>query len=126
MAENVKTLPGVTLVNVDDLAKIKDDTLQMRRNEVPKAMEIIHEHIAEFNEWYAMRRHVPVLKEVKSKLKGMYVNELLVCNDIAHPQLEQDQAIQSVINILAAKMRRKNAPGCHYIEAINDFIAHHG
>ena len=113
-------LEGVTLVDVDTLSKIKDETLENRKAEVPKALGIIETHIAEFNEWYAMRRHVPVLKEVKNKLKTIYVDASL----LSHNQ-PKEETIQNVINVLATKMRKKNAAGCHYIEAINDFIAYH-
>jgi len=43
----VQQLPDVTLVNVDELSKMKDDTLTKRMAEVPKAKAIITEHIAE-------------------------------------------------------------------------------
>lgn len=122
VAAEVGQINGITLVNVDELSRIKDETLQMRENEVPKAKEIISEHIAEFKAWYDMRKHVPMLKEVKNKLREMVIDSQLVkCQQHA----VQDETIQSVINVMATKMRRNNAPGCHYIEAINDFIAYH-
>jgi glutamyl-tRNA reductase len=58
--EAAQELPNVHLVNVDELAKMKDETLQMREAEVPKARNIIQEHIDEFLEWFEMRKHVPV------------------------------------------------------------------
>jgi glutamyl-tRNA reductase len=116
-------LPNITFVDVDMLSKIKDETLQQRRAEVPKALAIIDEHIAEFNEWCDMRKHVPVLRQVKNKLKEIYIEPLLL-SDINGPEIAvQEEKIQKVINSLATKMRRNNTPGCYYIEAINDFIA---
>ena len=103
-------LPGVSLVNVDELSKLKDKTLSKRKAEVPKAMKIIDEHIADFLEWHEMRRHVPVLKAVKIKLQEIHHN----------PDQEK---IQKVINGMAVKMRQYNQRGCHYIEAINEFMA---
>ncbi|MEO7769104.1 MAG: glutamyl-tRNA reductase, partial [Ferruginibacter sp.] len=44
-------LPNITLINVDDLSKIKDDTLYKRKAEVPKVKSIIADHINEFLEW---------------------------------------------------------------------------
>ena len=120
-----RKLPGMTYVDVDMLSKIKDETLQKRMAEVPKAVSIIDEHIAEFKEWYEMRKYVPVLKEVKSKLKEIYIDPSLLGNNDAG-SIDcgaKDEKIQKVINTLATKMRRDNTPGCHYIEAINDFIA---
>ncbi len=124
--KDAQQLPGITYVNVDALSKIKDETLQKRIAEVPKAVLIIEEHIAEFIAWYDMRKYVPVLKEVKNKLKAIYIDPALLgviqVGRAAHPE-KPDEKIQKVINTLAIKMRQENAPGCHYIEAINEFIA---
>ena len=117
----VRELPGVTSVDVDMLSRIKDETLQKRQAEVPKAKAIIEEHIAEFKEWHDMRRHVPVLKEVKSKLKDIQAGGMLLlpCN----AAVNDEERIQKVINLLATRMRRNYTPGCHYIQAINEYIA---
>ena len=106
----VTELPGVMLVNVDELSKLKDKTLHKRKAEVPKAEKIIAEHIKDFIEWHEMRKHVPVLKAVKNKLQELDLN----------PDQER---IQKVINGMAVKMRKHNQRGCHYIEAINEFMA---
>lgn len=120
-----QTLHGITFVDVDMLSKIKDETLQNRKAEAPKAIAIINEHIAEFKEWYEMRRFVPVLKQVKNVLIGMYEQTALTQDSslfYEQPEIDEEK-IQKVINSLANKMRSKNTIGCHYIEAINDFIA---
>lgn len=119
-------LSNVTLVNVDELSKLKDETLQKRLAEVPKAKEIIEEHIGEFVDWYAMRKHVPVLKAVKVKL-----NEIHKCpfykGLVQHKEEtaveNADEHIQKVVNGVATKMRREQNPGCHFIWAINEYIA---
>jgi glutamyl-tRNA reductase len=124
VAKDAQLLPGITYIDVDMLSKIKDETLQKRIAEVPKAVAIIEEHIAEFMAWYEMRKYVPVLKAVKNKLKAIYIDPALLANAgaIYHDAMP-DEKIQKVINALAIKMRQDNAPGCHYIEAINEFIA---
>ncbi len=123
---SAQTLPGITFVDVDMLSRIKDETLQKRIGEVPKAVSIIKEHMAEFEQWYSMRKHVLVLREVKSKLKKIYIDPVLLGhNDNLCPTFlhGQDEKIQKVINMLATKIRRDNTPGCNYIQAINEFIA---
>jgi len=121
---SVGELPGITLVNVDELSKLKDNTLRQRESEVPKAKQILAEHLVEFKEWYDMRRHVPVLKAVKSKLREInsdpFFLPLYKHNDTSN---FSDQKIQRVINGMASKMKTVNQKGCHYIEAINEFIA---
>lgn len=124
--ESARLLPNVQLVNVDELSKINDATLQKREAEVPKAFAIIEEHIAEFIEWYEMRKHVPVLKAVKTKLKEIqtFPSYIQLCpGEVTSRSADSDQKIQRVINGMASKMRTQNQRGCHYIEAINEFIA---
>jgi glutamyl-tRNA reductase len=119
-------LPNVHLVNVDELSKLKDETLQKREAEVPKARLIINEHMAEFMDWFEMRKHVPVLKAVKTKLQEiqafpLYLQGLSPVSTTC--TIDADAKIQRVINGMASKMRQVNQRGCYYIEAINEFIA---
>ncbi len=114
-------LPNVTLINVDDLSKLKDETLAKREAEIPKAKTIITEHMVDFMEWYEMRKHVPVLKAIKTKLKEIHNSPLFIplYSNAAHAE----EKIQRVLNGMAYKMKGQNQKGCHYIEAINEFIA---
>lgn len=120
VADDAQVLPNVQMVNVDKLSRIKDDTLKMRLAEVPKAKGIISELMIEFSDWCEMRRHVPLLKNLKVKLKELY----------AHPQYVQtttcpkklDVQIQRVLNETAGKIKVQNQRGCQYLAALNDFI----
>jgi glutamyl-tRNA reductase len=121
-----RELPNVQLVNVDDLSKLKDATLQKRKAEVPKAKTIIREHITEFMEWYEMRKHAPVLRAIKSKLQEIQTFPLYnqVSREIPTTSTANtDKKIQRVINGMASKLRMQNQRGCQYIEAINEFLA---
>jgi glutamyl-tRNA reductase len=117
-------LPNIVLINVDGLSKINDATLQKRLEEVPKAKEIIVQHIDEFIDWCNMRKNVPVLKAVKQKLIDMHHCGLFTATytEAATSDINPD-AIQKVVNNMAAKLRQQNNRGCHYIEAINDYMA---
>jgi glutamyl-tRNA reductase len=117
---SVQHLPHVTVINVDDLSKMRDETLAIREGEVPKAKAIIAEHIAEFIEWHEHRKHVPLLKAVKTKLKEIHNNPLFIP---LYNSTHTEEKIQRVINGMAYKMKEQNQKGCHYIEAINEFIA---
>jgi glutamyl-tRNA reductase len=117
-------LPNVEMVNVDELSKLKDETLRKREAEVPKAKAIIAELIAEFNDWCEMRRHVPLLKAAKLKLKEINTSPLFEtcgCTTITCNK-EADARIQRVINEMASNIRVKNQGACHFIEAINTFL----
>lgn len=113
-------LSHITLINVDDLSRLKDETLSKRESEIPKARIIIATHIADFVEWYEMRKQVPVLKAMKSKLKEIHNSPLFIplYNHTAHTE----EKIQRVINGMAFKMKEQNQKGCQFIEAINEFI----
>lgn len=115
-------LPHITLVNVDGLSKINDNTLQNRLAEVPRAEAIIAEHIHEFRVWLQQRMHLGVLKAVKQKLKEMHTCDLYLSSYPAPAALINAAAIQKVVNTVAVKMQRQHQPGCYYIEAINDFM----
>ena len=118
-------LGHIELINVDHLSKMKDETLARRQAEVPKAKAILKSFVTEFLEWCEMRKHVPVLKAVKTKLKEMHSCRLYL-QQYAVPHTATaygEERIQQVINGMANKLRAQNQRGCHYIEAINDYLA---
>lgn len=123
--EPARTLSTVTLVSIDDLAKINDETLAKREAEVPKAKAIISRHMADFSDWLIMRRHAPILKAVKIKLKEIHTSPLFstYTSTPNFAKISPDEKIQRVINGMASKIRLQNQGGCNYIEAINEFIA---
>lgn len=117
-------LDNVRLVNVDELSKIKDATLESRRAEIPKANSIISYHISGFLEWQAMRKNAPVLKAVKTRLQAMHHCEMYIAySSRVNAPVTTDAAIQKVISGMAVKMRTDSKPGCNFIAAINEFIA---
>jgi glutamyl-tRNA reductase len=121
----VGKLACISLVNIDELSKIKDETLQMRMGEVPKAKEIINRHMVQFSEWNQMRLNVPVLKAVKAKLQQLDNSNMYIAysSKNIHSGDDKEEKIQKVINGMAKKMRRRNQQGCYYIEALNEYIA---
>jgi glutamyl-tRNA reductase len=114
----VNDLQNITLVDVDELSHITDKTLKQRELEVPKAKEIIKFHIALFKEWHQMRKTAPTLKAIKTKLHEINTGE-----HRSHcPVVNAADKIQKVVNNVADKMRTHNQGGCHYLEAINEFM----
>jgi len=74
--KNVEEVEGVSLVHLDELSQITDQTLSDRKKHVPVAEAIIEEIKAEFNEWLESRRYAPVIKALKDKLILMQEEEL--------------------------------------------------
>ena len=120
-----RDLANVSVLSVDDLSKLNDKTLANRKAEVPKAKAIIAKYIAEFNDWISMRRHAPFINAVKTKLKELHTSPLFFnyTSTSGFAENNPDNHIQRVINGMASKIRLQNQGGCHYIEAINEFIA---
>ena len=121
VAPCARQLDNVQLVNVDELSKLKDETLKMRLAEVPKAKAIIRELMLEFNEWCEMRRHVPLLRDLKVKLKELYAHPTYIQTNTCPKKI--DVQIQRVLNETAGKIKLQNQRGCQYIAALNDFIS---
>ena len=121
---SVKDLDGIRLMNVDELSSLKDETLQMREAEVPKAKEIIREHISEFMDWYTMRQNVPMLKAIKQKLEqsGHCPLAFTVTNSWGKT-VDTNEKIQKVVNTAAIRMKTHKIGGCHYIEAMNHYFS---
>ncbi len=120
----VNDLPNIKVIHVDQISKLKDDNLKKRAAEIPKAKKIIDIQIQEFMQWHEMRKQIPVLKSIKSKLKE--INQFVIFNNEpkqhASKKESAEKRIQEVINGIAVKMLASEQKGCHYIEAINQFI----
>ena len=73
---SVKETPGITLVNVDELSKITDKTIETRKSEIPAAEKIIEKYKDEFNDWISHRKYVPAVNALKESLIAIQSDEL--------------------------------------------------
>jgi len=73
---SVKEFDGITLVNVDQLSKITDETLALRQKEIPLAEAIIETHKEEFNEWLNHRKLTPAINALKESLEAIKKDEI--------------------------------------------------
>jgi len=76
VSEDVADFSKVNLVNVDELSKITNETLELRKKEVPFAESIIETHKEEFNEWLDHRRLVPAINALKESLEAIQKDEI--------------------------------------------------
>lgn len=74
--DNVSDLENVTLVHLDYLSKITDNTLEKRKEHIPLAETIIEEVKTEFNAWLETRKFAPTIKALKHKLQDFKNAEL--------------------------------------------------
>ncbi|AZA52893.1 glutamyl-tRNA reductase [Chryseobacterium sp. G0201] len=74
--KDVTTNENVTLIDVDELSKQIQATIQQREKEIPKAEIIIKELAKEFLEWEKKRKLAPNIHHFKAVLKNMERNEM--------------------------------------------------
>lgn len=76
VANEVNDLEHITVVNIDELSKITDETLAMREQEIPIAEAIIETHKSDFNEWLNHRRFTPAINALKKSLEVIQQDEI--------------------------------------------------
>jgi glutamyl-tRNA reductase len=74
--ENVEELEGVTLIHMDYLSQLTDETLENRKLHIPAAEAIIEEIKEEFLVWMKGRKFAPTINALKEKLNAIKISEL--------------------------------------------------
>jgi glutamyl-tRNA reductase len=74
--DNVRDLSNVTLIHLDHLSQITDETLENRKAYIPLANAIIEDVKAEFFSWLNNRKYAPTIKALKHKLNDFKKAEL--------------------------------------------------
>ena len=102
--ENVTDVEGVTLIHLDHLSQITDETLENRKQHIPYAEAIIEEIKEEFMEWTKNRKFAPTIQALKEKLNAIKDGELnkqrkknMNFNE-AQAELISSQIIQKITN----------------------------
>ena len=106
---NVEELEHVSLIHLDYLSKITDQTLEARKAHIPSAEAIIEEIKGEFNGWLETRKFAPTIKALKHKL-----------SDFATAELDSQRKKIDDFNEEQAELISKNI-----IQKITNHFAHH-
>lgn len=102
--ENVKEIEGVTLVHLDHLSQITDETIENRKQHIPAAEAIIEEIQEEFMAWAKNRKFAPTIQALKEKLNSIKEGELNVQRkklanfDEEQAELISNRIIQKITN----------------------------
>lgn len=99
-------IAGVSLIDMDKLKKVADNTLATRRKDIPKARTIINLYKMEFHDWRKLHNLGPTIKKIEqafeleksdeiNKHKGKYTEEEL-------------ERIQPLINSILKRISSKN------------------
>ncbi len=89
--ENVQEIEGVTLIHLDHLSQITDETLENRKQHIPAAESIIEEIKTEFLAWAKNRKFAPTIQALKEKLNSIKEGELNVQRKKL-PNFDEEQA----------------------------------
>lgn len=74
--ENVRDLENVTLIHLDHLSQITDETLENRKLHIPQAEAIINDIKNEFIDWTKQRKFAPTIHALKAKLNSIKEGEM--------------------------------------------------
>jgi glutamyl-tRNA reductase len=112
--ENVKQIQGVTLIHMDQLSQMTDETLENRKKYIPAAEAIIEEIKNEFITWTNSRKFAPTIHALKAKLNAIKDNELNVQRkkisnfDEEQAELISNRIIQKITNHFANHLKDDN------------------
>ena len=109
--DNVKEISGVTLIHLDHLSQITDETLENRQKHIPAAELIIDEIRDEFISWTRDRKFAPTIHALKAKLNSIKEGELTfqrkkISNfDEEQAEIISNRIIQKITNQFANHLK---------------------
>jgi glutamyl-tRNA reductase len=72
----VTNVENVSLVDIDGLKSVVNERLDLRREAIPAAEEVIAEYVERFEDWYRARVAVPVITRLTQKAEAIRLAEL--------------------------------------------------
>ena len=123
--ENVKDLEGVTLIHMDHLSQMTDDTLERRKQHIPAAEAIIEDVKLEFNTWMNGRKYAPTIHALKAKLNDIVASEITTQRkkttgfNEEQAELISAKIIQKITNHFANHLKSEDTVVDESIEWIN-------
>ncbi len=111
---NVESIPEVTLVHMDQLSQITDETLENRKKQIPAAEAIIEEVKTEFLTWTTSRKFAPTIHALKAKLNAIKEGELSLQRkkisnfDEDQAEIISNRIIQKITNHFANHLKDDN------------------
>ncbi len=121
---NVEELEHVSLIHLDYLSKITDQTLEARKAHIPSAEAIIEEIKGEFNGWLETRKFAPTIKALKHKLSDFATAELdsqrkkIADFNEEQAELISNNIIQKITNHFAHHLKDDNISTDESLELI--------
>jgi glutamyl-tRNA reductase len=110
----VKEIEQITVLNVDEVSSILDETISLRMAEIPKATQIIDETLGSLEKWHREQFNNPLLRMVKSQLFQL--------NERYHFENSSPEKIHKTVSSLAIQLKVKNNKGCQCINALSNYL----
>jgi glutamyl-tRNA reductase len=98
----IEELPGAIVYNLDDLKEKTNEALEKRRASIPAVRAIIHDAIAEFNDWSKEMIISPTIQKLKSTLEQIRKEEIARFLKNAKP--EEAQKLEEMSRSLMQKI----------------------
>ena len=120
----VRGLRHVEVTDVDQIStSILDKTLATRRQELPKALEIIEHYQTELSDWLQQYKYSLHIKSWKNKLQELGGPRISCCDiENAATVSANNWKVQKAMTRLAVNLRSNHHKGCQFINAINDYL----
>ncbi|CAD0001842.1 glutamyl-tRNA reductase [Flavobacterium chungangense] len=121
---DVEQMPGVTLIHLDYLSQMTDDTLERRKQHIPAAEAIIEDMKLELNTWMNGRKYAPTIHALKAKLNDLVAGELafqkkkMLNFDEEQAELISSRIIQKITSQFASHLKDENTSIDESIEFI--------
>lgn len=74
--EDVRSVAGVSLINLDELHNITDEAFEQRRASIPQVERLIEKELSEFTAWLQLQKVTPTIKALKSHLNAIRDQEM--------------------------------------------------
>lgn len=123
--ENVTSIDGVSLVHLDYLSQVTDETIEKRKEHIPAAENIIEEILTEFLTWSKTRKFAPTIHSLKEKLAAIKKTELnyqrkkLENFNEEQAEIISNRIIQKITNHFANHLKSEDTVVDESIEWIN-------
>lgn len=72
----VDAIPGIEVIQMDDLKEIQDETARIRQASIAPAQEIIAEKMAELTMWLNHRKYMPYVQQLRTSVEARRVQVL--------------------------------------------------
>ncbi|MEO0059687.1 MAG: glutamyl-tRNA reductase, partial [Bacteroidota bacterium] len=109
--DNVLQNPNVTLIHMDNLSDMTDETLERRKQHIPAAEAIIEDMKLEFNNWMNARKFAPTIHALKAKMQEIKEHELsfqrkkMIDFNEEQAEIISNRIIQKITNHFASHLK---------------------